>query len=583
MIADKKAYLYQDLTYQIRGACYEVYNTLGPGFKEEVYHRALAEECKLRRIPFTEKPRLALTYKGKAVGVYEPDFIIENKVILEIKAVPQMPTVFEAQLYYYLKGTEYRLGLLVNFGAAKLDIRRRIFDTARISGHPRPSYQRASAHSISGNPRQGQALLELAALGSLMIFVLGVVVNYGLNADFTQQVTMRAFRDALKSASAATGDDKPSAVAHLRLEDRHISSPTNPFAIGAVLPMAADVMPVTRNFKTQEAGGDIKELPRIQMTVQDNPVNCPSAQSGVPGCTTAGFRIENAPQGSVDRYVEIYGRSSVCDKTDCGGGDGECLKEEIDPLTGKPFCAELAKTLKIIDSCEGEIINYKSCVKQARRIVDPQVCVILCNKAKPPKCKDVCKDPVNHLDCDDCPEEKEITCEDLCNEPMNPPWYAQDATEQQGTHEDGTHLWTFPHLDALFAGIPALGLQRDYVKGTQMQNSLGKEDCVRDPNTGQCVDEQEDDKGKLSTTTSNTVQSGDAVQRTVFYNDNVDQGGVSKGIVNRQALERVDTVCVTSCSPGPGCPAGYQVTKPSGGGACPSPETTNWQTQMTAE
>ena len=137
--------LYEELTYKIRGAFYEIYNTLGPGFKEEIYHNALAKELKLRKVIFTEKKRWAVYYKDEKVGIYEPDFIIEDKVLVEIKSVLQMPKIFEAQLYYYLKGSEYKLGFLVNFGSDKLDIRRRVYESARnprqseikISGHPR--------------------------------------------------------------------------------------------------------------------------------------------------------------------------------------------------------------------------------------------------------------------------------------------------------------------------------------------------------------------------------------------------------------------------------------------------------------
>ena len=144
---DKDAdYLYKDLTYNMRGAFYEVYNTLGPGFKEDIYHRALAKEFRARELPYTEQTRLSIRYKDEVVGIYQPDFIVDNKIIVEIKSLIQMPSVFEMQLFYYLKGTDYRLGFLVNFGGNKLDIRRRIFDTARISGHLR-SNQRPSASS----------------------------------------------------------------------------------------------------------------------------------------------------------------------------------------------------------------------------------------------------------------------------------------------------------------------------------------------------------------------------------------------------------------------------------------------------
>ena len=68
MVADEGGYLYEDLTYKIRGALYEVYNTLGPGFKEEIYHRALAREFQLKQLSFIEKTRITVRYKGERGG-----------------------------------------------------------------------------------------------------------------------------------------------------------------------------------------------------------------------------------------------------------------------------------------------------------------------------------------------------------------------------------------------------------------------------------------------------------------------------------------------------------------------------------
>ncbi len=123
--------LYKELAYQTVGAFYEVYNTLGPGFKESVYHNALAIEFTLRKISFETNKRLTIKYKKQTAGIYEPDFVIDNKILIEIKAVPRMPRVYEKQLYYYLKGSEYKLGYLVNFGADKLEIKRRIYERIR--------------------------------------------------------------------------------------------------------------------------------------------------------------------------------------------------------------------------------------------------------------------------------------------------------------------------------------------------------------------------------------------------------------------------------------------------------------------
>ena len=68
------------------------------------------------------------------MGIYEPDFVIEDKIIVEIKSVLTMPKVFENQLYYYLKGTNYKVGYLVNFGNEHIDIRRRVYDQIRVKG-----------------------------------------------------------------------------------------------------------------------------------------------------------------------------------------------------------------------------------------------------------------------------------------------------------------------------------------------------------------------------------------------------------------------------------------------------------------
>jgi len=118
--------LYKELSYKIVGCFYKVFNALGPGHKEDIYQKALTIEFDNTGIKYVSKKRLSIEYEGKKVGTYEPDFIIDNKIIIEIKSVLTMPKVFEKQLYYYLKGSGYRLGYLVNFGANEIDVRRRI-------------------------------------------------------------------------------------------------------------------------------------------------------------------------------------------------------------------------------------------------------------------------------------------------------------------------------------------------------------------------------------------------------------------------------------------------------------------------
>jgi len=118
--------IYEEESYAIRGAIYEVYKTLGNGFLEEVYQNALEEELSLRGIPFAAKKPLRVFYKNRECGLYQPDFLCYDRIVVEIKAVAELHEKHAAQLQNYLKATGFRVGFLVNFCAyPKVDIRRR--------------------------------------------------------------------------------------------------------------------------------------------------------------------------------------------------------------------------------------------------------------------------------------------------------------------------------------------------------------------------------------------------------------------------------------------------------------------------
>lgn len=109
--------LYQDESYAIRGAVFEVYRVLGLGFLEAVYQESLALELERRQIPFQAQVELPLAYKGQPLlQTYRADFICYAKVIVEIKAIKDIGDEHRAQVFNYLKATNFRLGLLVNFG-----------------------------------------------------------------------------------------------------------------------------------------------------------------------------------------------------------------------------------------------------------------------------------------------------------------------------------------------------------------------------------------------------------------------------------------------------------------------------------
>lgn len=123
----KSPTVYEELTYKVIGAAYSVHQELKSGHKEIVYQNALCQELNSLGIFFQKEPALDVVYKGKKAGVYRPDLLIDDKVIVEIKAVGFLPRQAETQLAYYLKVTGYRVGLLLNFGAKSLQVRRRIY------------------------------------------------------------------------------------------------------------------------------------------------------------------------------------------------------------------------------------------------------------------------------------------------------------------------------------------------------------------------------------------------------------------------------------------------------------------------
>ncbi|HAE35148.1 MAG TPA: GxxExxY protein [Bacteroidetes bacterium] len=126
-------YLDQDITELVIHCFYKVYNTLGYGFLERVYLNALMIELKTVGLR-TEKERMVkVFYDNKEVGTYLPDLIVEDQVILELKAAETLMEEHEYQLLNYLKATDLEVGLLLNFGK-KAQIRRKIFENKFKTG-----------------------------------------------------------------------------------------------------------------------------------------------------------------------------------------------------------------------------------------------------------------------------------------------------------------------------------------------------------------------------------------------------------------------------------------------------------------
>jgi len=129
-------YLYADLSKQIIGAFYKVYNTLGYGFLEKVYLNSLKIELEDIGIVVEKQKQIMVYYKSKQVGEYYAALIVENKIILELKAAETLVEEHEFQLINYLRATEIEVGLLLNFGK-KPQISRKIFTNENKSVHLR--------------------------------------------------------------------------------------------------------------------------------------------------------------------------------------------------------------------------------------------------------------------------------------------------------------------------------------------------------------------------------------------------------------------------------------------------------------
>ena len=119
----KKEYPMSDVTARIIAAATEVHRTLGPGFEEVIYQRALARELPARNLEFSRKVWMDVHYKGEKVGSKRVDFVIDP-VMVEIKARAALEEMDFVQTLSYLKASGYKVGLLINFGSAKLQIKR---------------------------------------------------------------------------------------------------------------------------------------------------------------------------------------------------------------------------------------------------------------------------------------------------------------------------------------------------------------------------------------------------------------------------------------------------------------------------
>ncbi|GBC60516.1 GxxExxY protein [Desulfonema ishimotonii] len=117
-------YKYSDLTGKVIGCAMEVHRVLGNGFQEVIYQRALAHEFGLQRLRFAREYEMPVFYKDHQVGTRRADFVVENVISVEIKAIISLEDVHLAQAINYLEAYNLEIGLLINFGARSLEFKR---------------------------------------------------------------------------------------------------------------------------------------------------------------------------------------------------------------------------------------------------------------------------------------------------------------------------------------------------------------------------------------------------------------------------------------------------------------------------
>lgn len=137
MSGDPDGYLGENdpLTGAIIGCAITIHKVLGPGFLENIYHKALAHELTKAGIEYASEARLQVQYDGIVLGDYIADFVINQSVVVELKAVDQLIKAHEIQLVNYLTAIRFDVGLLINFGGQKIQVRRKFRELNR----PRPN------------------------------------------------------------------------------------------------------------------------------------------------------------------------------------------------------------------------------------------------------------------------------------------------------------------------------------------------------------------------------------------------------------------------------------------------------------
>lgn len=283
--------------------------------------------------------------------------------------------------------------------------------------------------------KKGQAILELAVFGAILMMLLGVLLSYGLRYNYQQLSLQRSFRQALGTSAYSTKNYRPVSVSHMLVENRHIPDPTHPFAIGTVTPISSSAS-ITRTARMHETPDRESELGVSTYHIDGRNYTFKLAE----------FRIETdmmAPR--IDRYLLVYNAVQAYNES-VGGwvywedGTKECMEYgPPDPWDGSENCTLYRyQRVRYIDDCAGEIMTYENALRQCRKILDTDVCL------------------------EDCERQGQADCPVTCSQSIEVPWYCGvDYVET----DPARNVYVFPFLDRMFAF--ANGPKSDKMMGLQ--------------------------------------------------------------------------------------------------------------------
>jgi len=252
--------------------------------------------------------------------------------------------------------------------------------------------------------KKAQSLLEISIFGALLLVFIAALFSYGLRNNYSQQITQQTFRKALTLAK------KNRQTTYIYTSDRHIPDPTNPFAQGSFMPTSS-MSSITRNYMMNERPESIEALPALAIDIKGS--TCPGSggPQGAPDCLTCADdddicnnNCQRSPAGSAPpcyfltsgfRTIQI-GTNDACvkrarwEKYSMIYGNIQGYEADGDKWNDQKPNWNNLDHISVIDSCEGEILDYDSCSRQCRVISDQPSCVAYCEMSDSDRCAQKC-------------------------------------------------------------------------------------------------------------------------------------------------------------------------------------------------